>query len=88
MHLTISIDPVDKQILAVYVKIRDGEVFKTVEIAEGECLADEDKNGNLLGVEMLAPGKLKLGLEALTSVYHDQSEGIEEIIRNASLAMA
>ena len=88
MNISISLDPEDKQILSLYVKVRDGEVFRTVEIAEGECYADEDKNGNLLGVEMLAPGHLKLGLKLLSSKYHDQGEGIEEVIRKASLAMA
>ncbi|MSR60025.1 MAG: DUF2283 domain-containing protein [Planctomycetaceae bacterium] len=42
-------------IQAVYFTIRKGKVFETKEYSHGSALADYDKDGNLLGVELLAP---------------------------------
>ncbi len=40
---------------AAYLRIRKGEVAETKEVSEGRAFADYDANGNLLGVELLAP---------------------------------
>ena len=57
---SVEVDPDDRQVLAVYVKMKRGPVRRTVEVAEGKCYVDEDANGELIGAEMLAPGKLML----------------------------
>ena len=54
--MIITFDTVAK---AMYVKLAKGKVAKTVEFAP-ETFVDLDKNGKLMGVEMLNPGKLAL----------------------------
>ena len=43
------------KVLAVYFQIRTGKTKVTKEYADGSVFADDDKNGELLGIEMLAP---------------------------------
>jgi len=69
--MNIQVERDDDGILAVYVALKEGEVARTVEIAEGECYADEDERGNLLGVEMLAPGNLTLSIAQISEHYTD-----------------
>ncbi len=38
---------------AAYVQIRDGEIDRTMEVADGKVLLDLDANGVLLGFEIL-----------------------------------
>ena len=59
MNISIERDNEDGEILAIYVSIREGDVHRTVEVVEGECYADEDAQGEVLGVELLAPSRLK-----------------------------
>ena len=42
-------------ITAVYFKFRDGKVAETVEFNDGIVFADYDRNGYVLGVELLGP---------------------------------
>lgn len=37
----------------VYVTVRDGDVFESRELIEGEVIGDFDAEGRLLGVEVL-----------------------------------
>jgi uncharacterized protein YuzE len=48
----------DGTIEAVYIRLDDGKVAKTVEIDEDVVLADYNARGKLLGIELLAPVKL------------------------------
>ncbi len=71
--MIITFDTVAK---AMYVKIVKGKVAKTVEFAP-EIFVDLDKNGKLMGIEMLNPGKLSLKkknrpniLPRLANKYH------------------
>jgi uncharacterized protein YuzE len=43
------------EVIAVYFQIRKGKAKTTKEYAGGDVFADYDKDGRLLGVEMLAP---------------------------------
>jgi len=49
----------DFEARALYVKIKDGKIAKTVEFSQ-ETFVDLDSKGHLLGVEMLSPGKLTI----------------------------
>jgi uncharacterized protein YuzE len=42
-------------VLAVYLQIRKGKSTVTKEYANGDAFADYDRNGRLLGIELLAP---------------------------------
>ncbi len=43
------------RLLSVYVQVRDGKSASVREYANGNVFADYDKQGNLLGIELLAP---------------------------------
>jgi len=69
MEVTFTIDQEDNQVLAVYFSISKGKVHRTVEVAPGKCYVDEDSKGKPIGVEMLAPGEVKLLLRKLRGKY-------------------
>ena len=69
MEVTFTIDQEDNQLLAVYFSISKGKVHRTVEIARGKCYVDEDAKGKPIGVEMLAPGEVRLMLRKLRGKY-------------------
>lgn len=82
MRVSVEIDPDDGQMLAVYVKIKSGEVHRTVVISEGECNADEDREGNLLGVEFLASGKLQVTIrQQMAKRYEDDFQSVLDALR-------
>ena len=43
------------EVVAVYLQVREGKVKTTKECAEGAAFADYDKDGRLLGIELLGP---------------------------------
>ena len=51
--LTIDYDP---QAKAVYINIKDGKIAKTIEKSD-QFFLDLDKDGGLLGIEILNPSK-------------------------------
>jgi uncharacterized protein YuzE len=53
----ISVETRDQtgEVIAVYFQIRKGRAKVTREYADGNAFADYDKDGRLLGIEMLAP---------------------------------
>ncbi len=53
--LGVSHDTQTGEILAVYFRIRKGKAARVVEIADGKAFANYDKDGNLLGLELLEP---------------------------------
>jgi uncharacterized protein YuzE len=48
------------KLLAVYIRIREGQVEDTLEVDEDRAFADYDVAGQLLGVELLAPCKVEV----------------------------
>ena len=49
------------EIEAIYIKIRSGKIVKSKEMGpNGEAIVDLNKEGNVVGVEMLAPGRVKI----------------------------
>ncbi len=85
MKFNIQVErrPESNQALAVYLRLREGQVAKTVEVCEDECYADEDANGRLLGIEMLAPGKLTLFVSDLEGRYIASQPDIELLLKEA-----
>jgi len=54
-QLESSIDPNSGRTVAVYLRVREGQVTETKEISEGIPYADYDSEGTLLGIELLGP---------------------------------
>jgi uncharacterized protein YuzE len=48
----------DGTLEAAYIRLRKGKVHRTRELIEDTLMADYDGNGNLLGIELLAPVRL------------------------------
>lgn len=48
------------EVLACYFQIRSGKIHETREFEGGIAIADYDKNGYLLGVELIAPCKVTI----------------------------
>jgi uncharacterized protein YuzE len=84
--LEISYDP---EADAAYIRIRTGQVSKTVEKVSNSVMMDYDTKGNLLGIEILSPaanrvavrqflGKLSLknGLPALKKIRPEAIPGV------------
>lgn len=54
-EVSVAVDRDDGEILAVYFRVRKGNSAECIESEDGAVVADYDKDGNLLGVELLAP---------------------------------
>jgi uncharacterized protein YuzE len=59
-NLSVTTDEKTGKLLAVYLRVRDGKVDETIEIEEDRTFADYDAEGQLLGVELLAPCSMKV----------------------------
>src|SRR5207245_9410657 len=53
MRADIEVDEETGKVVAVYFYIRPGRVAETKEYAQGRALADYDRQGNLLGIEVV-----------------------------------
>ena len=80
MKLTFEYDPDDGQILAAYLQVLEGQVSRTVEVAEGECYVDEDCEGKLLGVELICPVRISELIETVATRY--PAPGLKEAFSN------
>jgi len=58
--ISVTIDDNTGEVLAVYFQIRKGKVHETREYAEGAAFADYNRNGELIGIELLAPCKVSI----------------------------
>jgi hypothetical protein len=58
-RLDVSFDDKTGNLIAVYLRAREGEVARTKEIKEGLAYADYDAEGVLLGIELLGPCDVK-----------------------------
>ncbi len=56
-HFGVSVetDKASGRILAAYLQVRRGRVAETREYADGNCFADFNPSGELLGIEVLGP---------------------------------
>ena len=58
--VSISTEDATGDVLAVYFQIRSGRVHETREFAEGAALADYNKHGELIGIELLSPCRVSI----------------------------
>jgi uncharacterized protein YuzE len=59
-NISLNITRYDNKIDAIYIKLTDGEVVKSKELAGGDLVIDLDKQGGVVGIEMLEPVKLTI----------------------------
>lgn len=53
--VTIATTADTGEVISAYFRIRQGRCAETCEFADGKAFADYDKNGYLLGIELLGP---------------------------------
>ena len=63
--MLISFDP---EAMSLYIQVKNAKVKRTVEIAP-ETFIDIDADGDLIGVEMLRPGRLTI-LKKIAAQYN------------------
>jgi uncharacterized protein YuzE len=58
----VSVETHDQtgEVIAVYLQVRKGKTSTTKEYAGGDAFADYDKDGQLLGIELLAPCRVRV----------------------------
>jgi len=78
--LDISVDETTGVIRAAYLRIRDGAVEDTREVAEGRAFADYDNEGFLLGIELLAPCELSV----LDRISQEEPEPVRRFLRGGA----
>lgn len=71
-QINVETDNRTGEVLAVYFLIRKGKSAEVREFCDGKAFADYDSKGTLLGIELLAPCKLRL---------LDKIEGTEPEVR-------
>jgi hypothetical protein len=54
-EVSVEVEDETGDVLAVYFRIRKGKSHESREFADGAAIADYDKRGWLLGIELLAP---------------------------------
>lgn len=59
-QVSLTHDVETGKLLSVYFQIRKANVAETREFAGGAAMADYNKNGELIGVEMIAPCKISV----------------------------
>jgi hypothetical protein len=58
--LSVETNDLTGEVIAVYFQLRAGKVAATKECKEGVAFADYDRDGKLLGVELLGPCEIEV----------------------------
>jgi uncharacterized protein YuzE len=72
----ISLDEETGKLIAVYLRVREGATEETVELEEDAAYADYDADGQLLGVELLAP----CAVEVLDKLTQSEPDDVREFL--------
>src|SRR5262245_48503740 len=79
-NVSVSVDEQTGQVMAVYFQVRDGDAAETREVPEGRAFADYDQQGQLLGVELLAP----CGADVFDSIAAQEPEEVRQFFRRTA----
>ena len=75
--LEASFDNRTGQPVAVYLRVREGDVARTEEVKEGYAYADYDTDGQLLGIELLGPCEVQV----LDTIAEGEPEPVRRFLR-------
>ncbi len=78
--LRLSVNEETGAIRAAYLRVREGEVAETREVAEGRVYADYDANDSLLGIELLGP----CSVEVLDTIAEREPEAVKRFLRGGA----
>jgi len=79
LRADIEVDNKTGKVVAVYFYVRRGKVAETKEYVEGKALADYDRKGNLLGIELLGPCKVQV----LDKISRREPASIKNFLRGS-----
>ena len=82
-HVSIETEDTTGDVLAVYFQIRRGRHHHVKEFAMGAAVADYDKHGYLLGVELIAPCKVKIVDQLAVSEPLAMRSRVKEFMRRS-----
>ncbi len=75
-----SIDDDTGDLVAVYLRVRAGDVAETKEVEEGIVYADYDSHGELLGIELLG----SCDIAVLERVTANEPEAVKHFLRSGA----
>jgi uncharacterized protein YuzE len=79
LRTEIEIDDETGKVVASYFYIRPGKAAETREYADGKALADYDRQGNLLGIELLGP----LDITDLDKISRGEPAPVKNFLRGS-----
>jgi uncharacterized protein YuzE len=75
-----SVDDDTGDLVAVYLRVREGEVAETKEVEGGVVYADYDSHGSLLGIELLG----SCDIAVLEGVIANEPEAVKRFLRGGA----
>jgi hypothetical protein len=81
--VTISTEDSTGDVLAAYFQIRKGRYDHVREFANGAAIADYDRHGYLLGMELLAPCKVQIVDEVAEKEPLEMRSRVKHFLRNS-----
>jgi uncharacterized protein YuzE len=79
LQLGVQIEEETGKVVAAYFRIRPGKAAETREYAKGRALADYDRKGNLLGIELLGPCEIQI----LDKISRGERAPVKNFLRNS-----
>ncbi|MBI3465449.1 MAG: hypothetical protein HY000_20695 [Planctomycetes bacterium] len=82
-RVTVETEDLTGDVLSVYFQIRKGRHDHAKEFADGAAIADYDKHGYLLGVELLAPCKTTIADEVAKNEPIAMRTGLKRFMKRS-----
>ncbi len=76
-NFDVEVDNKTGRILAVYLQVRKGKVAEVLELANGNAFANYDRNGRLLGLELLGPCEINV----LDRIARNEPKEVKDFFR-------
>jgi hypothetical protein len=85
-HTSICVNQETGELMAVYFQVRKGKAVEVREFADGAAFANYARNGELLGIELLAPCRLSV-LDRITPDRQERRFIRDSIPKKMALAV-
>lgn len=79
-RLEVSYNETTGEPVAAYLRVREGKVVETREVREGVAFADYGADGDLLGIELLAP----CDVGVLDRLSEQEPEAVRHFLRESA----
>lgn len=78
-QVDVSTDSATGNVISVYFQMREGKAATVREFEKGNVFVNYDKDGNLLGIEMLAPAKISV-LDKITRGHPEMKRFVRRTV--------